>query len=239
MIPVFTSHYSIGKSILTLSLPEKNKEGGSDSIFSILQENNMQDLFLIENCLTGLPEALSNSESLGINLRFGLTINICNQGHKVVVFAKNTNGVKSLNQIYSAAFSSKDCITESKLKDLWDKENLMLCIPFYDSFIFKNTMNFENCTPELNQFDPVFFLENSNLPFDGLIREKVLKYSSSFKLKTQEVRSIFYKEKSDVDALQTYKCICSKKFGKNTLSKPNLNHFGSDDFCFESYLQPK
>jgi len=52
------------------------------------------------------------------------------------------------------------------------------------------------------------------------------------------VQSIFYKHKSDCDAFQTYKILSDRKFGKQaTLSCPNLEHFGSDEFCWEAYEQ--
>ena len=39
---------------------------------------------------------------------------------------------------------------------------------------------------------------------------------------------------------ETYKIICGRKFGRTaTLSMPNLDHFGSDEFCFESYQKNK
>ena len=43
-----------------------------------------------------------------------------------------------------------------------------------------------------------------------------------------------------MEALQTYKILCNRNFGKAaSLSSPNLNHFGSQEFCFESYLEKK
>jgi len=58
--------------------------------------------------------------------------------------------------------------------------------------------------------------------------------------KCKDVKSIFYKKREDVEALQTYKILCNRNFGRAaTLSSPNLNHFGSQEFCFESYLEKK
>ena len=98
-------------------------------------------------------------------------------------------------------------------------------------------MSFDTCTPDFSGLDPVFFIEKGGLPFDEVLTEKVLKYTKTFNFKTQETKSIFYKKRNDVKKLQAYKCICNRKFGKKTLSKPNLDHFGSDSFCFESYLE--
>lgn len=237
MTPIFSSHYSIGKSILTLDLPDEQKENGPRSVFSIAVKNNLQEIFLVESSLTGLPEALKNSEKISIPLRFGLTINICEQNHKIIIFAKNTKGLARLNNIYSEAFSENECLSESRLKKLWSKQDLKLAIPFYDSFLFKNIMSFDGCTPDLKELSPTFFIEDNSLPFDSVLKEKVLNYANSFGMETENTKSIYYENKADCEALLTYKCVCSKKFGKSSLSRPNIDHFGSDEFCMESYLE--
>lgn len=235
MVPLFTSHYSIGKSILTLEHPDKHKNGGPSSVFTIAKNNGLKNVALVENCLTGLPQALTVADELGIQLSFGLSLTICEQEHKVVIFAKNSEGCKELNGIYSEAFGGdSSCVKGKRLQKLWS-DNLMLCIPFYDSFIFKNVMSFENCTPDLKALSPRLFIERNGLPFDDLIEGKVKNYASKNGLSTEVVKSIYSENKSDLEALQTYKCVCSRRFGKSTLSKPNLDHFGSDEFTFESW----
>ena len=235
MIPIFTSHYSFGKSILTLELPTKCNPNGSRSVFSIAEDAGFDKIFLLENSLTGFPQAIKNSEELGIHLVFGVQLEFIG-GHKINVFARNSKGCKLLNKIYSKTFSQdpSEC-SEEILEQYWDEDNLLLAVPFYDSFLHQNLTTFEVCTPNLRPFNPIFFLQNNNLPFDFLIRETVINYTKDNNLETEEVKSILYEKKEDVDALQTYKCICSRKFGKSSLSKPNLDHFGSNEFCFESF----
>jgi len=46
MLALFKSHYSIGKSILTLNDPSKTSEGGSDSIFQIAKDNSLDKIIL-------------------------------------------------------------------------------------------------------------------------------------------------------------------------------------------------
>ena len=47
-----------------------------------------------------------------------------------------------------------------------------------------------------------------------------------------------YRNREDFHAFQMYKAVCSRRQGRvPTFSKPNLNDFCSDDFCFESYLE--
>ena len=98
-------------------------------------------------------------------------------------------------------------------------------------------MSFENCTPNLSALSPRLFIERNGLPFDALIEEKVTNYASKNNLKTEIVKSIYAENREDLEALQTYKCICSRRFGKSSLSKPNLDHFGSGEFCFESWKE--
>jgi DNA polymerase III alpha subunit len=240
MVPLFTSHYSIGKSILTLEHPDKQSDGGPTSVFSIAQKNNLKEVFLVENSLTGFPQALSMAAELGIQLCFGLLLKICEQDHKVIIFAKNSEGCAILNQIYSEAFTGdEECISCERLQKAWSDKDLMLCIPFYDSFIYKNIMTFDSCTPELSLLKPTFFIEENGLPFDKLIRSKVETYATSRGHDTQLAKSIYYEFEEDAEALQTYKCICSRRFGKSSLSKPNLDHFGSNEFSFESLPQKK
>jgi DNA polymerase III alpha subunit len=236
MIPIFSSHYSIGKSILTLDIPNENEEGPT-SIFKICQDQNLEEIFLVENSLTGLPEALKNSAKLGLNLRFGLKFEVCEENHKIIVFARNTGGLHRLRDLYSLAFSRKECLSESILKKHWSKKDLMLAIPFYDSFLYKNIMSFDGCTPDFKSLNPLFFIEKNSLPFDSILEKKVLDYANSFNLETQIVKTILYNKKEDCDALLTYKCICLRKFGNKSLSKPNVDHFGSNEFCMESYLE--
>jgi DNA polymerase III alpha subunit len=96
MIPLFKSHYSIGKSILTLKNPEKVEDGGPDSIFSIAQEHKLKQVCLVEDSLVGFLEAKKTSEELGVNLYFGLRIEIENgSSYKVIIFAKTAKASKT------------------------------------------------------------------------------------------------------------------------------------------------
>jgi DNA polymerase III alpha subunit len=249
MIPLFKSHFSIGKSILTLKDPLEDKKGGPDSIFSIAKENKLKELVLVEDSLTGFLQAKKNAEKLKVKLIFGLRIDMredasinpkeepVDSSHKIIIFAKDSKGCKLLNIIYSEGFTKNhNCVDEKILKKHWNEKHLALAIPFYDSFIFNNSIKFSNCTPNFSFCEPTFFIENNGLPFDNFIQRKVKEYKSN---NIQLTKSIYYKNKKDAAALQTYKCITGRTFGNKTLSKPNLDHFGSNEFCFESWKENK
>ena len=247
MLPLFKSHFSIGKSILTLNLPSQCKEEGSDSIFKIAEDHKLDKVILVEDSFNGFLQAKKNAEELNVQLIFGIRFLIAedideklskdnNNKHKVIVFAKNDKGIKSLYKIYNRAFAKGLGHLDYKfLKEAWNK-NLKLVVPFYDSFLFANLISFSNCVPDFSFCEPTFFIENNNLPFDFLVEPVVRQYCKENNFTIEKAKTIYYNKKRDAKAFQTYKCLCSRGFGRQkTLEEPNLDHFGSDEFCFESW----
>jgi len=244
MIPLFKSNFSIGKSILTLTAPELHPDPErADSILQIAKDNNLDKIILVEDSMIGFLEAHKSCKSLNIQLIYGLRINCCNNvqdenkeqsRHKIIIFAKNDDGCKLLNKIYSTAFCEyggyMDC---NVLNTLWNDDYLSLSIPFYDSYIYQNCISFNNCIPNFSFTKPTYFYEINNLPFEQFLTNKIKTIADPILTK-----SIYYKDKKDVYAFQTYKVLSNRSFGReSSLSNPNLNHFGSDEFCWESYLQ--
>ena len=246
MIALFKSHYSIGKSILTLNHPDKDQEGGSTSIFSLSKD--LDKIVLIEDSLIGFLQAQKIAKDLGKELIFGLRIACSHEEvsstnekctHKIIIFPRTNEGCSLLNSIYSHAFCHNNGVIDTRtLKNMWSSDDLHIAIPFYDSFIFMNTMHFCSCIPDFNFCEPQFFLEDNLLPFDQHLRNKVIDYCDNFKYNYIETKSIYYGSREDFEAYQTYKCICAKKNGKQrTLSVPNFDHLASPEFCYESYLE--
>ena len=200
MLPLFKSHYSIGKSILTLDDPKKVTENGSDSIFKIAKDNSLKKIILVEDSLVGFFEAYKRSKELGIDLIFGLRLSVrnssleddANSQHKVIIFSKTSNGCKLLNKIYSKAFCDFSGFLDSQsLKDIWNDNDLKLCIPFYDSFIHVNNFLFANCVPDFSFAKPTMFIERNNVSFDYLLESKVKEFASNNQLETLLVKTIY------------------------------------------------
>lgn len=247
MVPLFKSHYSIGKSILTLDDPKKTVENGSDSIIKIAKDAELKNVVLVEDCLTGFFEALKRTQEQKLALIFGLRLSMRNSAlpddekseHKIVIFAKNAEGCKLLNKIYSKAFTEYNGYLDyPELKKLWNEKDLRMCVPFYDSFVYVNLLNFGNCVPDFSFCAPSFLIERNNVSFDALLETAVNEYVAPHSYKTVLAKSIYYKLKKDIKAFQTYKIICNRTIGKErTLDKPELPHFCSDEFCFESWKE--
>lgn len=242
MIPLFKSHFSIGKSILTLSDPEKQKEDGPDSIFSIAKNNGLKDLHLVEDCLTGFLTAFKMCQKLGLHLKFGLRISICNNYEsketstsKIILFALNDAGFKDINKIYTLAHTQHDGVISNDDISAKITDNILIAIPFYDSYVWNNSFYFKDCYPSfLEKFDHLYFIEDNKLPFDRVIADII----QSKQRQIVWAKSIYYKNREDYDAWVTYKIACNRNMGKNqSLSAPELNGCGSKEFCFESWKE--
>ncbi len=246
VLPCFRSHYSCGKSILTLEKAGKSLENGPDSIIDLAKKEGMKSVFLVEDNLSGILEASTNLKSEGIKLNFGLRLTMVSdftlkdedslgKEHKIVIFAKNNAGYKRLIKIWSEAattgFYYQSRYDFNALKKFWDNKDLLLAIPFYDSFLFQNTMTFANCVPDFSYTKPIFFLENNRLPFDYLIRKAVEYYVKDTDFQTQEAQSIYYAKIEDFKAYMAFRCIKNK----TSLSQPELDHFHSDTFSLEEW----
>jgi len=249
VLPLFKSQYSLGKSILTLANTEKEKDKLDPlypiSIFDIAEKYKLEKIVLVDESISGFLEAQQTAKKRKIDFIYGLLLrcmeNIESKNEaslktisKVIVFIKNTQGYKDLIKISSLAskqgFYYKPNIDFHHLKKMWT-ENLLLAIPFYDSFLARNTLEGYRCVPNFSFTKPIFFIENSGLPFDPLLQAKVTDYVSTIGAEILPSRSIYYFKKDDFLAYLTFRCIHER----TSLEKPQLDHCSSDYFSFETW----
>jgi DNA polymerase III alpha subunit len=245
VLPIFRSNFSL-TSILTLEEAlEKPKESSADSIFSLCRENSLEECFIADKTLTGLIDAYENAEKSGIKLRFGYRLNICqdmedktleseNTTSKIIIFSSKTS-FSSLINIHNLSatkgiYNERPRIDYKTLKENWD-DTLIMVIPFYDSYIHYNLLYGKQCVPDIEFTNPFYAYENNELPFDSIIQkalEKNIATSNLLKSKT-----IYYNKRSDFDAYMAYRCILNR----TTFQKPELQHFGSKEFCMEAWSE--
>ena len=249
ILPLFKSHYSIGRSILTLE-DEQESENYPDSIINIAKKINLKSIYLVEDNMSSFLEAYTNCKKYNIQLKYGLRLTITDnmlqkeestrlKSSKFVIFFKTEDGYKKLVKIYSHAskegFYYEPRIDFNFLKNIWNQKDLLLCVPFYDSFIFNNTLKGNLCTPEINFTNPIYFLEDNHLPFDSIIEKHILNFTKENNNRTIKAKTIYYRNKSDFKSYLTFRCINAR----TTLNKPELEHMTSDEFSLESYLKLK
>lgn len=241
IIPIFKSHYSIGKSILTLEKSGKSKPNTPHSIIDIAQEYNLDKVVLIDESFSGFLEAYTNLLSINKQLIFGLRITCLvnsnekneeslKREHKVIVCAKNYNGYKKLIKLYTKAATNiyyVPRISDDEIKDIWDENDLALWIPFYDSYIHNNLLKNHTCIPHFDSFKPTYLIEDNGLFLDSVLQSNLKDF------KTMRVKSIYYKYKKDFINYMTFRCISNR----TTLDKPELRGMSSNRFCIEAWKE--
>jgi DNA polymerase-3 subunit alpha len=246
-IPLFKSHYSLGKSILTLAKAGSSEADEPSSIIDIAKKLNLENLHLVDDSISGFLEAYKSCEDAKLNLRFGLRLTVCDdidnktaesreKEHKVIIYILNTDGYYDLIKISTLAsiqgfyyYPRIDC---KNLKKLWNDKNLHLCVPFYDSYVFNNNLSYSICVPDFSFCNPTYFVEDNNLPFDEILKSKVKEITTD-KQPAVKTQSIYYENKEDFLAYLTFRCISER----TTLNKPNLEHCSSNEFCAESFKE--
>lgn len=242
IIPLLKTNFSIGKSILTLDPTDSDiYPDGPKSILSIIKEEDLKEIVLLEDSFYSFYAAYKACNDMGVKLIYGVNMFFVEDSSeekpskcKVSVFIKNKDGYADLIKLYSQS-EKNGFLVKDDLEKLLTK-NLILAIPFYDSFIHLNAMTFAKFSDYLLKFNPTFFVEDNTLPFDHIIRRSV-KDICGDKYPILEAKTVCYYKKADIDAFLTYKCICNRSFSKRSLAKPNFEHFSSDEFSWESFKE--
>ena len=229
MTPLVKTHFYICRRILRIDAGDR-----------MCADENIEEIFLVEDTMTGFPEAF---RTFCDKLRFGFRFSIYNEDlseeseSKMIACPNGDAGAKELYSLYTKSF-------DKKIVSPWEfTKNIQYVVPFYDSFLHKNLTSFSNCMIDLPSNVP-FFIERNGLPFDMILEEKIVDYvTNTFgnaKENIELAKSIYYENIEDVSAFQTYKCICNRKPGRqSSLSNPRLDHFGSDRFCIEAWKEDK
>ena len=247
--PLFKSHYSLGKSILTLEKPDEVMVNGPDSIISLCRDNDLKELFLIEDNMSSFLQAYSNCKEARTKLIFGLRVSICpdlnakdessiSRTSKIILLAKNKKGYKALIKIFTKAcregFYYVPRIDYKFLKESFNEKELIIAVPYYDSHLHLNSLENKSCVADFSFCDPYYFKENNDLPFNFIIDKAI--ESCAKPERVLNVKSIYYNRKKDFKSYLTFRCITARAFAKNSsLDKPNLDHMSSNEFSFESW----
>jgi len=230
--------YSANSFNSILSLSDKTVGGGSNSIVEIADEMAMDKVFLVEKNPSSFPLAFQN---LGKKLVYGIEFIVCENiqdksitsietEHKIIIFAADGSAYnKGLMKLYSIAATNGDYNGQPRLDfDTINKnwiDGLVMVIPFYDSFLYNNLLLGYNCNISLSQ-KPIFCLEDHNLPYDKIIKKKVMEFAEQNNCETLHTHKVLYKRKVDIVSFQTYRCIQNK----TSMEKPNLEGFASNNF---------
>jgi DNA polymerase III alpha subunit len=267
IIPIFTSHHSIGQSILTLEsdiykkinekqadgtyLPKKTKEveiTEPTSIFAIAKKHEEESVFLVESDISSYWKFYKNAKELGVRPIYGIKLAVCSdmedkeptskktESNIIVVF-KNSQAYYDMVPFYSAAstigMNGHRRIDWKNLHKYWT-DNFLLLVPFYSSFIARNLMvHNQSSLPEFRGIEPTFLIQQQGLPFDEMILSATQNYCRATSTTMQDAHQVYYYKNEDVMTHQTIQCIRKR----SSWQKPNLEHYASDQFSYEAYLE--
>lgn len=230
MIPLFKTQASIGKSIL------KNQD-----ILDIQKEYSLERIAVVEDSFYGFRELNSKLLEKKVQLIFGIRLTVV-QNEKdeltsnLIFFAQDNEGAKQIKKLYTKASCSDS--GNLVLADLKEDEfsHTIVAVPFYDSFVYQNIFHFGMCDIDLRPFNHFFFEESNDHPFDSMISAQLKKVAANNIL---AAKSIYYRKREDIDAFQFYKAVTNRSGGGKpvTYNNPQLEHFCSSEFCWESYLE--
>ena len=219
-------------------------KNGPQSVVDLCLKKGIEDLFLVDDSMSGFLEGYLNAMSAKLNFRFGLRISVCTdleekseealaKTSKVVIFANNKKGYDRLIKLYTVAaqkgFYYEPRLDYNTISNLWDNKDLTLMVPFYDSFLHKNALCGSVCVPDFKFTDPIFSVEDNDVPFNFLIKKHIKNYAKD-KYEIIKTKSIYYNKKEDFKAYLTFRCINNR----SSLDNPNLDHMTSNEFCLEA-----
>jgi DNA polymerase III alpha subunit len=245
ILPIFSSHFSLGKSTLTLEKPEPIEDNKPISIFSIAKENKLTEIYLVENNFSGFIQAYKTSKDNKINLKFGLKLVICNDladkseasfktESKVIIWMKNSDAYKDLIRIYSKAatdgFYYLPRLDWKHLQEMFTN-NLILSIPSYGSFLHNNLLKGYECVPDFGKLKYNIMYSRMSLPFDFLIEENHKNYAKNNNIEILETHPIYFYSLKQLDSYICFKAIHKR----GQFSAPKIDNHGSSDFCWENY----
>ncbi len=173
------------------------------------------------------------------------TVESMRQESQVIIFIRNSQGYYDLLKIWNKAWvagnfsppreSGYGRIDWTTLSANWT-ENLTLVLPFFSSFLAKNTLYFSSIVPSLPvpTNEVILYREvDSGLPFAGLIEDAINRFSSDTGAVIQAVKSIYYLNKQAFDTYVTYRALMNR----GEFSRPEVPHMCSNNFCFEEWLR--
>lgn len=252
--PIFVSHYSLFRSLLTLEEPGRAKAGNPVSVFALAQQANLQEVIVCDSHVDGFLEGYKTASKLGLKLCFGLKLKVCADMNdrtlesrrtesSVVVLVRNSQGYHDLLRIWNRAwgkeghFAYRDAsygrADWGLLKTYWT-ENLGLALPYFSSFIAKNLLTFAQITPDLPVAAPWVLKEEGNgLPFAPLIDAAIGRYTNGDSSMVVPSKTILYARPEDFRAYCTFRAIGTR----GEFSAPGVDHLASLAFSFQSWQE--
>lgn len=221
---------------------------GAISLCDLAKEHGLTQLHVVDDRFANYFALYKNLKDIGCQLVFGLKMTVADDisdkseaslktESKVVIWMNGDGGMdyQTLIDFYTVAaqqgFYYQPRIDWKVLKAGWH-DDLILSLPFYSSFLARNTLTFASIVPDLAA-QPLLLREvDQRLPQDGLLDDALTRYAAATGAQTQLVKSIYYRNREDARAFQAWRAVLNR----TTWDRPN-DGMCSREFCWQSYQE--
>ncbi len=251
VIPLFSTSASLREGgIFTIEKAGTSAKAGLTrgpiSLCDLAKAESLTRLHLVESNMVSFMMGHKNLKSVGCDVAYGLKVVVCEDmldkselsfktESKVVIFLRNSAGYRDLIQLYTKAatdgFYYIPRLDWKTLKQRWS-DNLLLALPFYSSFLARNTMTFSAIAPDLPTQPIVLQEVGQQMPYDDLLTGVVTRYATSLGVVPQRCKSIYYKDRKDAKQWLVWRAILTR----TTWDKPP-DGVTSREFCYQSWKE--
>lgn len=253
ILPLFSSACSRKEGgIFTVekagALAKLGRKRGPVSLCDLAKEEGLKKLYLVDANMVNFKTAQKNLQEVGCQLVFGLKIVVCEDmadkseasfktESKVIVWMAGDGSADYQALINLETKAAQDGfyyvprLDWKTLKAMWHPQ-LLLALPFYSSFLAKNTLTFASIVPAL-PCQPILLMEDNELPFDGLLNSAVVRYAAANGIVPQAAQTIYYKTREDAKKWLVWRAI----LGRQSFDKPQMDHCCSREFCWEHFKE--
>jgi DNA polymerase III alpha subunit len=255
IIPLFSTSASRKQGgIFTVDkageLAKQKRTKGPVSLCDLAVAEKLDHIHLVDSNFVSFFNASKNLKAVKCQLSFGLKLTICeNMADKSEASIKTESNViiwmagdgdadyRALIAIFTKAatdgFYYVPRLDWPTLCAMWHSD-LRLSLPFYSSFLARNTLTFCSIVPKLPVEKPIVLREiRQQLPFDFLLDDAVNRYAETTGAEVQPVKSIYYRTRTDAKPWMIWRCA----LGHSTWDKPELEFCCSREFCWSAYRE--
>lgn len=254
IVPLFSTSQSLGDGgIFTVekagAAEKLGRKYGPVSLCDLAKQNDLKRIHIVETKLGSFMEAEKNLRSIGCAMHFGFKVVVCDdmndkseaslktESNVIIWPAVDTETVYErfigiASKAATDGFYYRPRIDWKTIKAMWS-DDLLISLPFYSSFLAKNSLTFATISPDLPCKPLVHREVGQFLPFDCVINNSIDRYVSSTGAEVQNVKTVYYKRRRDSKQFQVYRC----DMNGTKWDKPNMDHMSSSEFSWESYCE--
>lgn len=254
VVPLFSSACSLSQGgIFTVekagAAAKAGRKYGPTSLCDLAKTEGLTQLHLVDDRFVNFMAAEKSLKAVNCALTFGLKVVVCDDmtdkseasfknESKVVIWMAGDGSAdyRALINLYTLAaqdgFYYVPRLDWKTLCKHWHKD-LLLSLPFYSSFLARNTLTFASIVPALPA-EPLVFIEvGQNLPFDGLLQGAVDRYVANTGVPVQRVKSVYYRAREDSKQFVVWRAILKR----TSWEEPKMDWMWSREFCWTAYKE--